>query len=175
MGMGISDWGIDVRRTLKKDLEETQQKLINLHSDLILTVLAGAGYEVDPHIKTLIGEVYKSVSKLDGSEEALRNAGPEKIAEVNAKMRSAPFELRRMLKHGYKQLPHSPGGRSRAIPDEKQQVVINHIVELIRYGMEPREAKAAAARRYGVSLSTIQRVWRHRKTGSPDNSDAVDM
>lgn len=83
-------------------------------------------------------------------------------------------ELRRKLMHAVKNdIPHDPGGRTsvRGTPEEQQrrvQQVVSHIAK----GMKITDALKRVARKEGISLSSMQRIWRMR--GGANSEDRAE-
>ncbi len=87
---------------------------------------------------------------------------PAELETVLALIRTVPYLLRSQFQTVAKRLPPSPGGRPRGLSPEQSKEVCLQIGTLYGGGVELPEAQKRMARRYGVSLRTIQRAWRER-------------
>lgn len=81
--------------------------------------------------------------------------------------------LRQIILPIAKRLPHPPGGRPKKLSDPlKRGAIRDEIGGLLANGVDLRDAQIRLKNREGVSLSTIQRIWRERKhlrnNASPD-------
>jgi len=70
--------------------------------------------------------------------------------------------LRGSLQGIAKSLPPSPGGRPREFSPQECIEVCLEIGQLYGQGVALADAQKRMAKRYNVSLRTIQRVWQHR-------------
>jgi hypothetical protein len=87
---------------------------------------------------------------------------PEEFEKVVAFLKALPYVLRGLLQEAAKGLPPSPGGRPHGLTPDQSREVCRQIGQLYGEGVDLAEAKLRMARRYGVSLSTIQRAWKKR-------------
>ena len=87
---------------------------------------------------------------------------PEEIETVLTLIRTVPYLLRSYLQDAAKSLPPSPGGRPQELNSEQRKEACLQIGQLYGLGVEVRDAQKRMARRYDVSLRTIQRAWQER-------------
>jgi len=87
---------------------------------------------------------------------------PEEMETVITLIRTVPYLLRRSFQDATQSLPPSPGGRPRELSPEQRKEICFQIGQLYGQGVEVRDAQKRIARRYGVSLRTIQRAWQER-------------
>jgi hypothetical protein len=87
---------------------------------------------------------------------------PVELETVLTILRTVPYVLRNHLQSAAKTLPSSPGGRPRGLSPEQSKELCLQIGTLYGQGVELPAAQKRMARRYGVSLRTIQRTWRER-------------
>jgi len=93
---------------------------------------------------------------------------PEELETVLALIRTVPYLLRNQLQGVAKRLPPSPGGRPRGLRPEQNKEVCLQIGKLYGQGVELPAAQKRMARRYSVSLRTIQRAWQERANWKGD-------
>lgn len=75
-------------------------------------------------------------------------------------------KLRQVLLPFAKRLPHPPGGRRKKLPDPaKRRAIREEIGHLLANKVSLRDAQERLANREGVSVRTIQRIWREAKNG----------
>ncbi len=141
------------RENMTKLMED---KLIECMRDLLPQEV------VNDSTESKLREIYKHWSKMDGSQEIIRNATPEYLEDGRKRLKAIPHTLRRYLAGAYKRLPHDPGGRKEVLTDSEKAEVIDKIGRLIIAGDDLARAKEIVARKHAVSLSTVQRVWRER-------------
>jgi transposase len=120
-----------------------------------------------PEIRKIVEKTIAAVGQFDGSLEGINSMTVEKAIEVKEKFGTVLPVMKRFLKNAHKRLPHDPGGRKRKFSHSQRSQIVQEIVSLIAQGHELRTAKATVAQRYGVSLSTIQRVWKGRESLLP--------
>jgi hypothetical protein len=91
---------------------------------------------------------------------------PNQLEAMVKVIRLYPYALRTILtdaaKEAAKSLPHQPGGRPRVLNSHDYPKVCEAIGTLIAKGVKLKVAQQRVAERHGVSLRTIQRVWRKR-------------
>ena len=87
---------------------------------------------------------------------------PEEFERWLAFIRILPHFLRSSLQGIAKTLPPSPGGRPRELTPQECMQVCLLIGQLFGQGVELPDAQKRMARRYDVSLRTIQRAWQER-------------
>ncbi|MFI5093529.1 MAG: hypothetical protein ACHQIK_08810 [Candidatus Acidiferrales bacterium] len=116
-----------------------------------------------PKMKKLAEKAIEAATQADGALENINSLTEDGALKVIEKLGSALPALRRVLKNATKKLPHDPGGRKKKLSDEQRGEVVKEITSLILQGLELRAAKETVARRRGVSVSTIQRVWKQRE------------
>jgi hypothetical protein len=87
---------------------------------------------------------------------------PEELETVLTLIRTVPYLLRNQLQGAAKSLPPAPGGRPRELSAEQSREICMQIGQLYGLGVELPDAQKRMARRYSVSLRTIQRAWQHR-------------
>ncbi len=92
---------------------------------------------------------------------------PEELETVLTLIRTVPYLLRNQLQGAAKSLPPAPGGRPRELSPEQSRESCMQIGQLYGLGVELPDAQKRMARRYGVSLRTIQRAWQHRAKWNP--------
>jgi hypothetical protein len=86
------------------------------------------------------------------------------------KIKKLTGKLRRFLVQSVKkEIPSDPGGRNsvQGSPQE-QKHRIQQVLSFIGKGMKVTEALKRVARKEGISLSSMQRVWRKRKGAGTD-------
>jgi hypothetical protein len=88
--------------------------------------------------------------------------GPVELETMLAIIRTVPTLLRNQLQGVAKRLPPSPGGRPRGLSPEKSRDVCLQVGMLLGQGVRLPDAQKRMAKRYGVSMRTIQRAWRER-------------
>ena len=93
---------------------------------------------------------------------------PEEVETVLTLIRTVPYLLRNQLQGVAKSLPPSPGGRPRGLSPEQNKEVCLQIGKLYGQGVELPAAQKRMARRYSVSLRTIQRAWQERANWKGD-------
>ena len=79
--------------------------------------------------------------------------------------------LRRFLARAVKkEIPSDPGGRKsvRGSPQEQKRR-IEQVVSHIRRGVKTTEALKRVARKEGISLSSMQRIWRMRRGANSED------
>jgi hypothetical protein len=86
----------------------------------------------------------------------------EEFEKVTTFLRSLPYLLRGLLQEAAKGLPPPPGGRPHGLTPDQSREACRQIGQLYGDGVDLAEGKLRMARRYGVSLSTIQRAWKKR-------------
>lgn len=119
-------------------------------------------------MKKLLRWVMKEASKRDGATKNLDGELlDDKVSQIKELLKSGPFFIRKMLGDAAKKLPHHPGGRRRATTVEEQLEIVEEITSLSRKGTELRTAKERVAQKRGISLSTVQRIWKHRAQLGP--------
>ena len=74
-----------------------------------------------------------------------------------------------------KTMPHAPGGRPPALSPEAQKEICTFIGQLHAEGVELREAKKRAARKWNVSVQTVQRTWSTRAAGGKRRFDPKEL
>ena len=94
--------------------------------------------------------------------ESLPDPSPEAFEKVMAFLQTLPYFLRGVFHEAAKGLPPSPGGRPRGLTHQESRDVCKQIGQLYGEGVSLADAKSRMAQRYGVSLTTIQRVWKKR-------------
>ena len=87
---------------------------------------------------------------------------PEEFETWLAFIRTLPYFLRNSLQGIAKGLPPSPGGRPRQLTPQECMEVCLRLGQLYGQGVEVADAQKRMARRYDVSLRTIQRAWQER-------------
>ena len=92
---------------------------------------------------------------------------PAEMETVLTIIRTVPYLLRSSLQNATKSLPPSPGGRLRELNPEQRKQICLQIGQLYGLGVELRDAQKRMARRYAVSLRTIQRAWQQRAKWNP--------
>jgi hypothetical protein len=92
----------------------------------------------------------------------LADPKPEEFEKVTAFLRTLPYLLRGLLQDAAKGLPPPPGGRPQGLPPDQSREVCRQVGQLYGDGIDLAEAKLRMARRYGVSLPTIQRALKKR-------------
>ncbi len=93
---------------------------------------------------------------------------PEELETVLTLIRTVPYLLRNQFQGVAKRLPPSPGGRPRGLSPEESKEVCLQIGKLYGLGVGLPDAQKRLARRYDVSLRTIQRAWRERTKWKSD-------
>jgi hypothetical protein len=116
----------------------------------------------------------KDVEVVERIAEGIVGKVPSNISEdeadkIEAQLKIAPFLMRRQLAQAVKILPHFPGGQKSKLTQEQRRAMVDDIFSFMRNGLEPREAKVRAAKKYSVSISTVQRIWRNREKNPSDN------
>jgi hypothetical protein len=101
--------------------------------------------------------------------EALLLAMPEpdeqKLNVTLAFVQTLLPTVRPILQSFSNRLPHAPGGRPKVLVDPaKRQAIRERIGRSLADGVTLRDAQLLAANDEGVGLSTIQTIWRERKT-----------
>ncbi len=87
---------------------------------------------------------------------------PEELETVLTLIRTVPYLLRNHLQDAAKSLPPSPGGRPRELSPQQSREICMQIGQLYGLGVELPDAQKRMARRYHVSLRTIQRAWQQK-------------
>src|SRR5215470_4009235 len=87
---------------------------------------------------------------------------PEEMEGLLTLIRTMPYLLRGSFQNATKSLPPSPGGRPRELNAEQRKQICLQIGQLYGLGVELPDAQKRMARRYAVSLRTIQRAWQQR-------------
>jgi hypothetical protein len=90
------------------------------------------------------------------------NISENEADEIEAQLKITPFIIRRQLAKTIKALPHFPGGQKSKLTEEQRRTIVDDIILFVRNGQELRVAKDRAAKKYSVSISTVQRIWRNR-------------
>jgi len=93
---------------------------------------------------------------------------PEELETVLTLIRTVPYLLRNQFQGVAKRLPPSPGGRPRGLSPEESKEVCLQIGKLYGLGVGLPDAQKRLARRYDVSLRTIQRAWQERTKWKSD-------
>jgi hypothetical protein len=93
---------------------------------------------------------------------------PEELETWLAFMRTLPHFLRGSLQGIAKSLPPSPGGRPRELTPQECIEVCLQIGQLYGQGVALPDAQKRMAKRYNVSLRTVQRAWQHRAKWKPN-------
>jgi hypothetical protein len=143
------------KRSSKQILEEVQSLYLEMVSSLIYPEV------ITPDERKTLLRVWNSVSS-PRLKAVLSKLPDEKAEEVRTLLESLPHKSRRILSANIRRIPHDPGGRPKALPDEDCRKVVASILARIAEGAELREAKELVARKFKVSLSTVQRAWRDR-------------
>jgi hypothetical protein len=87
---------------------------------------------------------------------------PEELETVLTLIRTVPYLLRNHLQGAAKSLPPSPGGRPRELSPHQCMEICMQIGQLYGLGVALPDAQKRMARRYNVSLRTIQRAWQQK-------------
>jgi len=85
------------------------------------------------------------------------------------------FQLRRGIPDFIKaQIPHAPGGRPAVLttPEDRRRVC-QEIAGLFAQRVRLTDAQKRIAQKHGVSLRTIQRIWKRRGEEEPLRSDGT--
>jgi hypothetical protein len=90
------------------------------------------------------------------------NISENEADEIEAQLKITPFIIRRQLAKTIKALPHFPGGQKSKLTEEQRRTIVDDMILFVRNGQELRVAKDRAAKKYSVSISTVQRIWRNR-------------
>lgn len=87
---------------------------------------------------------------------------PGELETWLAFIRTLPYFLRSSFGGMAKSLPPPPGGRPRELTPQECMEVCVQIGQLYGQGVQVVDAQKRMAKRYGVSLRTIQRAWQDR-------------
>jgi len=150
------------RRARKKVHDE-----IKLERERILDQMLAAVIPVErltPGMEKLAKKQFKEVGQRDRAFENIDKLSEDEALEILKKLKTAPFEMRRLFQNAAKRLPHPPGGRKKIFSVADSNKIVDEITALIREGYEPKTAKSIVALRRNVSVSTIQRVWKQRSS-----------
>ena len=134
---------------------------------------------------SVFGGLYRITEPLKSREviSAWFDQVPDPSAEEEA-MLVACFEmlptLIRMAVQGFaddlaRQLPHPPGGRPQTLSPGAQKEICAFIGQLHAQGVELREAKKRAARKWDVSVRTVQRAWSTRSASAERKFDPKEL
>jgi hypothetical protein len=86
----------------------------------------------------------------------------------------ARFWIKQFATGALKELPGPPGGRPRATDEAQNAEIVACVVNLFGKGVSLETSKKRAALRFGVSETTVQRIWDNRATvGEADFSSAL--
>lgn len=97
-------------------------------------------------------------------EKAIKRGSDADLKEVEQIVRERFIPgLRKPLLEAARRLPHPKGGRRKVLSEEQRVKARREIGELIgNQGCEQKDAVETAARRFNVSVRTMQRVWQER-------------
>jgi len=105
--------------------------------------------------------------------------GPEDEAMLVACCEMLPTLLRMNVQAFAEELsktmPHAPGGRPQALSPDAQKEICKFIGQLHSEGVELREAKKRASRKWDVSVRTVQRLWSTRARCAERKFDAKQL
>lgn len=73
--------------------------------------------------------------------------------------------LQNLSTEASKTFPNGNGGRPRSLNAANRRELCQHIAKLHGEGVSLGTAKARASQKYGVSVSTVERIWAERKNG----------
>jgi hypothetical protein len=152
-----------MKRASKKRVKQIRNKAREVLKQLA-TAYIPEDQQTPGNMKT-VDELIQFVLKNRGNDISEHEAD-----EIEARVKIAPFHMRRQLAETVKALPHFPGGQKSKLTEEQRRGMIDDIASFVRNGLELRGVKDRAARKYAVSISTVQRVWRNRAKIPDDKS-----
>jgi hypothetical protein len=122
----------------------------------------------------------QSIQTIEGLRTALDSWPPMSRCEEKI-MLLLMDQLPQVLRIGFRMvaakakatLPAPSGGRPRATTANKTQEVLDFVSELFRKGSRLRVAQARAAKKYGLSPRTIERLWSNRES-IPEDEPTID-
>lgn len=111
----------------------------------------------------------QSIRTIKGLRATLDSCPPmskseEKVALLTLNLLPQLFRIALKMAAAKATLPPPSGGRPRATTANKTQEVLDFVSELFRKGSRLNVAKDRAAKKYGLSLRTIERLWSKRES-----------
>jgi len=168
----LTEEGIVVQKQICDQLiTETEQSFQKMGLDLYEAMQrAGALMERWKQYIPLFQQVWNNATNRE-QLTALLVTGPDpspaEMETVLTIIRTVPYLLRSSLQNATKSLPPSIGGRPTELNPEQRRQICLQIGQLYGLGVELRDAQKRMARRYAVSLRTIQRAWQQRAKWNP--------
>jgi len=170
--LALTEEGIVVQKQICDQLiTETEQSFQKMGLDLYEAMQrAGALMERWKQYIPLFQQVWNNATNRE-QLTALLVTGPDpspaEMETVLTIIRTVPYLLRSSLQNATKSLPPSIGGRPTELNPEQRRQICLQIGQLYGLGVELRDAQKRMARRYAVSLRTIQRAWQQRAKWNP--------
>jgi hypothetical protein len=159
-----------VKRASKKDIKELQ-----LEIEHFLYRSATSFIPVEHQTPEKMKDVRRLIREFSMPKGVDKKLSEDDVQAIKRKIRTSPFQLKKAFVDAAKNLPHPPGGRKRKFTDQQHLLIIDEISSLNRQGLELRESKQRVADKHLVSLSTIQRIWKARKTAEDLNDPRRDQ
>jgi hypothetical protein len=113
---------------------------------------------------TWVTTTLRDPSRLDELLAEQPEPRPDELEQILQSIRQLPFLMRSgTLEFAKNKLPHDPGGRKSVLGTPSEQARrIEEVISLIRKKVKVTDALKQIARKEGISLSSMQRIWRRR-------------